>query len=518
MLRLRILFMKRFTVKLFALIIAFSIITFSDYAQSDSFYKEQFRPQVHFSPKQHWTNDPNGMVYYKGVYHLFFQYYPESSVWGPMHWGHATSTDLIHWQQQPIALYPDTLGYIFSGSTVVDKNNTSGFGKHGEAPLVAIFTQHDPVGEKAGKNNFQNQSIAYSNDNGKTWIKYAHNPVLKNPGITDFRDPKVMWYEPERKWVMTLATKDHITFYSSPDLKTWTKESEFGKTIGAHGGVWECPDLFTLDDNGKQVWVLIVNINPGGPNNGSATQYFLGDFNGKTFEVKDTTTRWIDYGPDEYAGITWSNTGDRKIFLGWMSNWLYANVVPTTIWRNAMTIPRELKLKNEGNEVYVTSEPVKALSAIESKPVVLKNISVDNDFDLSSKINPLQLPCKLDIDLSKAHDFSVTLSNDGGEKVVIGYDKQANQYFIDRTQSGNTDFNKEFAAKHFAPRFSNTGKINVSLIIDVSSVELFADDGLSVMTELFFPSKPYNHISIQSKENTIDALKYTALKSIWNSK
>lgn len=228
-------------------------------------YSEQYRAQIHFSPKQHWTNDPNGMVYFNHTYHLFFQYYPKGSTWGPMHWGHATSPDLIHWKERPIALYPDSLGYIFSGSAVVDSNNTSGFGKKGKIPLVAIFTHHDPKGEKEGTDKFQNQSLAYSLDNGNTWTKYKGNPVLRNPGIKDFRDPKVMWYAKEKKWLMTLATKDHITFYSAPDLKNWKKESEFGLEIGAHGGVWECPDLFPLKVDGKTHWVLIVNINPGGP-------------------------------------------------------------------------------------------------------------------------------------------------------------------------------------------------------------------------------------------------------------
>src|SRR5258705_1699538 len=292
-------------------------------------YDEPYRPKVHFSPREKWMNDPNGMVYHNGIYHLFYQYYPDSTVWGPMHWVHATSKDMIHWEQQPIALYPDSLGYIFSGSAVVDIDNTSGFGKDGIPPLVTIFTYHDPKGEKDGKSDFQNQSIAYSLDEGRSWIKYVNNPVVKNPGIKDFRDPKVMWFEKEKKWVMTLATKDRITFYSSANFKEWTKESEFGENAGAHGGVWECPDWFPLEYDGKQIWVLIVNLNPGGPNKGSATQYFLGDFNGKSFLPFNTETKWLDYGPDEYAGVTWSNTGERKIFLGWMSNWLYANVVPT---------------------------------------------------------------------------------------------------------------------------------------------------------------------------------------------
>jgi fructan beta-fructosidase len=265
---------------------------------------EKYRPQIHFTPKTGWMNDPNGMVFYNGTYHLMYQYNPDSTVWGPMHWGHATSKDLIHWEHRPIALYPDSLGTIFSGSAVVDLPNTSGFGKDGKPPLVAIFTHHDHAGERAGSSTYQNQSIAYSVDEGKTWTKYSGNPVVKNPGIKDFRDPKVSWHQASKKWIMTLATLDRISFYSSPNLKDWTKESEFGKDVGAHGGVWECPDLFPLDVNGKTIWVLLVSINPGGPNGGSATQYFTGDFDGKTFTPFQTDTRWIDYGPDNYAGVT----------------------------------------------------------------------------------------------------------------------------------------------------------------------------------------------------------------------
>lgn len=240
----------------------------------------QYRPAYHFTPAAHWMNDPNGMVYYQGTYHLFFQYYPDGMVWGPMHWGHATSPDLVSWKEQPIALYPDKLGMIFSGSAVVDVNNTAGFGKNA---MVAIFTHHNSEEEKKGQNKHEYQSLAYSLDAGKTWKKYEGNPVLPNPGIADFRDPKVSWYEAGKKWVMTLATKDRITFYSSSNLKNWTKESEFGEKLGAHGGVWECPDLFPMTLNGKTHWVLIVNLNPGGPNGGSGTQYFVGNFDGKYF-------------------------------------------------------------------------------------------------------------------------------------------------------------------------------------------------------------------------------------------
>jgi fructan beta-fructosidase len=477
-------------------------------------YMEPHRPLIHFTPKEKWMNDPNGMVYHNGTYHLFYQYYPGGTVWGPMHWGHATSTDLMHWQHQPIALYPDSLGYIFSGSAVVDKNNTSGFGKNSQVPLIAIFTHHDTTGEKAGKNDYQNQSIAYSLDNGKTWTKYEGNPVLKNPGIVDFRDPKVMWYEAQKKWVMTLATKDRITFYSSPDLKNWNRESEFGEKLGAHGGVWECPDLFTLDHNGKKIWVLIVNLNPGGPNGGSATQYFLGDFDGTNFTPADTTTRWLDYGPDEYAGITWSNTGDRKIFLGWMSNWLYANKVPTEKWRSAMTIPRDLKLKQVDGNLLVASRPSKELMKIQAKPVSLQNVKVSKSLDLSTKAGKVSIPCRIDLSMDKAAALSIVLSNDQGEEVVIGYDKTANQYFIDRTRSGKVDFHKEFAARHVAPRFAKNNKMDMTLVIDVASVELFADEGLSVMTEIFFPTKPYNKISIQSADGAlIKKLDYARLNS-----
>ena len=504
---------RMFVVVLFCLVI--QLMAGQIIAQSPAIHKDEaYRPQIHFSPKAHWINDPNGMVYNNGIYHLFFQYHPYSSVWGPMHWGHATSRDMISWQEQPVAIYPDSLGTIFSGSVVVDKNNTSGLGKDGQAPLVAIFTQHNTEGEKAGRNDFQNQSIAYSLNNGTTWIKYAANPVLKNPGITDFRDPKVMWYEPLKKWVMTLATKDHITFYSSNNLKSWTKESEFGATIGAHGGVWECPDLFILDDNGKKVWVLIVNLNPGGPNKGSATQYFLGDFDGHKFMPYNTTIKWLDYGPDEYAGITWSNTGNRKIFLGWMSNWMYANMVPTETWRNAMTIPRELKLKHVGKDILIASQPVRELTKLESRPIIISNVKINNRIHVAGIAGKAKLPCHINLSFEEINDFSLTVSNDIGEELRIGYDKKQHQYFIDRSKSGKTAFQKEFAARQGAPRFTDNTKMNISLLIDVSSVELFADDGLTVMTAIFFPNKPYNQIHLASPDNSIiKKLEYISLKS-----
>jgi len=255
----------------------------------EDYYTEQYRPQYHFSPDSGWMNDPNGMVFHEGEYHLFYQYYPNGIVWDTMHWGHTVSPDMVQWEHLPIALYPDTLGVIFSGSAVVDAENTSGLGEDGEPPMVAIFSYNNLERERASRIDKQYQGIAYSNDNGRTWIKYAGNPVLENPGIRDFRDPKVMWHEPTEKWIMTLAVQDHINFYSSPNLIDWTKQSEFGRDIGGHGGVWECPDLFKMPIEGtnESKWILLVSVNPGGPNSGSATQYFIGDFDGTTFILND---------------------------------------------------------------------------------------------------------------------------------------------------------------------------------------------------------------------------------------
>ena len=504
--------------KVYLILLAFlaACTSVKQQASNNNDYNEPHRPQIHFSPLSGWMNDPNGMVYHNGIYHLFFQHYPDSTVWGPMHWGHATSKDLVHWEELPIALYPDTLGYIFSGSAVLDVNNTSGFGQGGIAPLVAIFTHHDTTGERRGSNDFQNQSLAYSLDDGKTWTKYSGNPVLRNTGIKDFRDPKVMWFEESKKWIMTLATLDNITFFSSPDLKNWTEESKIGKEFGAHGGVWECPDLFTLtDNNGKKVWVLIVNINPGGPNGGSATQYFIGDFDGNKFTPYSTETKWLDYGPDDYAGITWSNTGERKIFLGWMSNWQYANIVPTDKWRSATTIARDLDLQKIGDGYFVTSRPVNEVSAIYGKERTLENIAATN-YNLTENVGKLSGPARLSFSADKIEPFSVTLSNDAGEKVVIGYDHAANNYFIDRTNGGKVFFEKGFAGRHTAPRFSSKDGMDMTLIIDNASVELFADDGLSVMTEIFFPNTPFSNITIQSPNKfNLKSLQYIPMKSIW---
>lgn len=505
--------MNKISLLLIKLIFFTAFFSSSLYAQK--LYQEPYRPQLHFSPKAHWMNDPNGLVYYQGVYHMFFQYYPDSTVWGPNFWGHATSTDLVHWAEGPTALAPDSLGLIASGSAVVDFKNTSGFAKAGKTPLVAIYAYINQALEKQNI-NAQYQAIAYSLDGGNTWNKYPGNPVIKNPGIRDFRDPKVIWYEPQNKWVMTVATHDHVTYYSSKNLKDWQKESEFGQGIGGHGGVWECPDLISFNMEGKKVWVQIVSINPGGPNGGSATQYFVGDFDGTTFKPFTTDTKWIDYGTDDYAGVTWSNTGDRNIFLGWMSNWQYATIVPTVRWRSAMTVPRELKLTKTGNNYLLGSMPVKELDQLKKNSISIKNIQLNKPFDLSQRVKQLPQQYQINLRADQVKDFSITLSNNAGEEVIIGYNKQKNAYYIDRTKSGKVDFEKDFAKRMAGPRLSEGENVSLTLIVDAASVELFADNGLTVMTGIFFPDKTYNNVTIKSPGNFfINELVFSDMKSIW---
>jgi fructan beta-fructosidase len=488
-------------------------------------FQEAHRPQFHFTPPAKWMNDPNGMVYHNGEYHLFYQYNPDSTVWGPMHWGHAVSRDMIRWEHLPVALYPDSLGTIFSGSAVVDANNTSGLGSRDNPPMVAVFTSHRTEGEKAGRTDFQTQSIAYSTDNGRTWKKYAGNPVLPNPGIRNFRDPKVSWHEPSGQWVMILAVADHVELYGSKDLKSWNKLSEFGKQYGAHGGVWECPDLFPLELNGHQKWVMLVSINPGGPNGGSATQYFTGSFDGKTFTPDHPagTTRWLDHGKDNYAGVTWANvpaSDGRRLFIGWMSNWEYAGVVPTGSWRSAMTIARELALSNTPAGLRVLSRPVKELASIRGKSVELGSRAVSGEADLTDEVpfDAATAEVELAFDsFGASKDFGLELSNDKGQKVLIGYQPGTRNFYVDRSQSGKTDFSKEFPGRYTAPRIAVDSSLKLHLVIDVASVELFADNGQVVMTEIFFPDSPFNRMKLFSREGSaqLTSGKVTQLKSSW---
>ncbi len=476
---------------------------------------EPHRPNFHFTPPKMWMNDPNGMVFFEGEYHLFYQHYPEKTVWGPMHWGHAVSKDLVHWEHLPIALYPDSLGLIFSGSAVVDWNNTSGFGQDGKPPLVAIFTHHLMAGEQAGRSDYQYQSIAYSNDRGHTWTKYAGNPVIPNTQkIKDFRDPKVSWDYTSKQWIMVLAAQNHVKFWASPDLKKWKHLSDFGATSGSHGGVWECPDLFpiTVAGSTQKKWVLLLSINPGSPNGGSGTQYFVGDFDGKNFvldpdfvkAVQNEKAVWLDWGRDNYAGVTWSDVPQkdgRRIFLGWMSNWDYATVVPTGSWRSAMTLPRELVLGNTNRGLRLSSRPVKEMENLRKAKQTIGNQLVKGTLDWTVPVgaSPAGLELLLDLEWSEkaTADFAIVLSNPKGEEYRVGFDAAKNEIYSDRTKAGKGAFSDKFAAKrHFAPRSKIDQVLRLHLFFDVASCELFTDDGETVMTEVFFPTEDFTKIKL----------------------
>ncbi len=482
---------------------------------------EDFRPNFHFTPKSGWMNDPNGMFFYNGYFHLYFQHYPDDNIWGPMHWGHAISTDMITWKEQPIALEPDEKGYIFSGSAVVDNNNTSGFGQEGKVPIIAMFTYHDPKGEEAGEIDYQSQAIAYSLDEGKTFTKYEGNPVIENPGIRDFRDPKITRDEVHDQWVMVLSADDKTMFYTSQNLKDWELASEFGRGIGAHGGVWECPDFIQMKVEGteEKKWVLIQSLNPGGFNGGSGTQYFVGDFDGKTFTLDESMKDlgedhhyWIDFGKDNYAGVTWANIPEengRNLFMGWMSNWQYANEVPTETWRSAMTIARELRLEKNDNSYLITSVPAKELKNYRGISYQEENIKIEGETKLidSSRIDLASAEIRFNISDLKDTNYKFRLSNSQGDELVFGYNHSKKEFYLDRSAAGQTDFSEDFANKmSTAPRISKSEDLSGIIILDKTSIELFFDEGETVITEILFPNFPWEQLSViaEDGEFTLD--------------
>ena len=468
---------------------------------SDSFdmtNKEMFRPVYHHTPVYGWMNDPNGMFYKDGVYHLYFQYNPYGSVWGNMHWGHSTSTDLMHWNFEGCAIVPDAWGAIFSGSCVVDHNNTAGFGKDA---VIAFYTsaKASPWGD------VQSQSMAYSLDNGKTFTKYEGNPILTS-SERDFRDPKVFWYAPGKHWVMMLAVGQHMEIYSSANLKEWKKESEFGAMQGAHGGVWECPDLVEIPVEGtrEKKWVLICNLNPGGPFGGSAAQYFVGSFDGKKFvNESPTQTKWMDWGKDNYATVTWNNAPDgRCIALGWMSNWQYANNVPTRQYRSANTLARDLTLYREGQELYLKSTPSVEVKKARGKKVSIPSFKVSEKHEIVNLFEEKQGAYEVEIVIQNAGASKIAfcLLNDKGEKVSMYYDLNRKQFVMDRSESGTVDFSKDFPAVTVAP--VNVDKeLTLRLFVDRSSIEAFGEDGKFVMTNLVFPSQPYVKMCFEADKN-----------------
>ncbi len=443
-------------------------------ANYDTVNREKFRPAYHHSPAYGWMNDPNGMFYKDGVWNLFFQHNPYGSLWDNMTWSHATSTDLVHWKFEGAAIEPDALGTIFSGSAVVDKDNTAGFGPDA---VVAYYTS-------AGK--AQTQSMAVSTDNGKTFTKYANNPVLVSD-IPDFRDPHVIWYAPESKWILIVSEKQHMKLFSSKNLKDWTFESDFGEGYGSHAGVWECPDLL---DMGNGHWILVCNINPGGPFGGSATQYFTGSFDGHKFtcDTDPSVTKWMDWGKDHYATVTFNNAPNgRHVALPWMSNWQYAAQVPTKQYRSANGIARDLGYFEYRGQGYCSVKPSpEILNAFAKKP--------------QTSLSPA---CRVDVQLRG--NTVITLANSKGEKVVMTYNAKDETFSMDRTKSGDTSFSADFAAVTTAPTY---GKIKtLQIFIDKSSIEAFDADGKLAMSNIVFPSDPYSKLTVKGGKARIYNLK-----------
>ena len=449
----------------------------------DTSNRERFRPLYHHTPTYGWMNDPNGMFYKDGVWHLCYQWNPYGSMWENMTWGQSTTHDLIHWEAQPTPIVPDGLGTIFSGSCVVDKNNTAGFGHNA---IIAYYTS-------AAEN--QTQSMAYSTDGGRTFTKYNGNPVLTSTA-PDFRDPHLFWHEETQRWIMLLAVGQEMQIYSSANLKQWTLESRFGSEYGCHAGVWECPDMFRLPvrGTGQQKWVLLCNINPGGPFGGSATQYFVGDFDGHRFtcESRPEVTKWLDYGKDHYATVSFDNAPNgRRVVIAWMSNWQYANEVPTRQFRSANSIPRDLDLFTDGSETYCGVMPSEEMQALRGKTVK----------------QPTEA-CEILVNLKGTAD--VTLSNAKGEQVTMHYDAQKQTLAMDRTKSGDVSFSEAFPCVTTAPTHGQLRQLR--LFVDRCSIEVFDADGRVAMTNLVFPTEPYNNIKVKGGKATVYEVKVNSEK------
>lgn len=479
----------------------------------DTSNTDYYRPVYHHTPLYGWMNDPNGMVYKDGEYHLYFQYNPYGSKWGNMHWGHSVSTDLIHWNHLKPAIARDTLGHIFSGSTVVDKNNTAGYGDNA---LIALYTS-------ASDEHGQIQCMAYSTDDGRTYTKYEKNPVLVPfDGLKDFRDPKVFWYEPDKKWVMIVSADKEMRFYASQNLKDWEYMSAFGKGYGAQPNQFECPDFIQLPVDGnknKMKWVMLVNINPGCMFGGSATEYFVGDFDGKEFtcDTKPETVKWLDYGKDHYAAVCISNTGERIISIPWMSNWQYANVTPIRQYRGANGLPRELSLYTKDGQIYVAADVVKEVEALRKDTRSFDPITVKDEYKIDEIAPQTDGAYELEMDITPNTSgvAGFDLMNAKGEVAKIYLDMKSGKLVMDRTASGlvafgeksephaketddhrktmSVNYQNDFALGTWAPLSLCEGKTyHLNVFVDKCSVEIFVDGGRIAMTNLVFPTEPYN--------------------------
>lgn len=438
-----------------------------------------YRPNIHFTPPAMWTNDPNGMVYVNGIYHLFYQHYPEAPNWGPMHWGHAVSRDLLHWKHMPIALYPDELGMIFSGSCVYDRENTSGYGTKEKPPIVAVYTNH-------GRHGLEQQSIAYSTD-GIHFEKSYQNPVIPNPGISDFRDPKAFYNPVKNCWSLVLAAGDRVHFYKSEDLKRWEKTGEFGPEGNLASGVWECPDLFPVEaEDGRKLWVLIVSMTTTTEDGRCRTQYFLGDFDGDKFILKQEEKEplWIDFGFDNYAGVTFQNLKE-PLFLGWAMNWGYANETPTGEYCGQMTLARSLRA--------VKTEKGYRLAA--------SFAGLEKYQHSAYPVNHMQRLCTDTFGMKVTGTKKITLSNALGQKLVIQVTED--EIFVDRTHAGEHAFHEQFQMPQYCsvrlPRMKRDGEME--LIFDVSVLEVLADDGLIPVSMVAYPEAPYDQVLLEGSGN-----------------
>jgi len=460
-------------------------------------YREQHRPQYHYSPPQWWLNDPNGLIYHNGEYHLFYQYHPHDTVWGPMHWGHAVSTDLVHWETLPIALYPDDIGKIFSGCVVFDEANTSGLVPGGG--LVAVYSY-----------DTQQQGVAYSTDDGRTWAKYAENPIMDAFG-KNFRDPKIFWHDETDRWVMIIAAGESIHLYTSPDLLRWTFASEL--THEVRGGYWEVPDLVPFDLDGETWWLLIVSMDPGGLVGGSATRYMIGQFDGTTFtDAYPDETLWLDYGPDNYAGTTFANLpGEPPLFIGWMNNWLYANDVPTESWRGQFTLPRRLGLTRQDGEIRLRQEPIEELDTLRDLAGKWESHPLHESFVLEG-VRGDALELIVELDPAAAQRIGIDL-NAGDQRVRIAYNVASAELIVERPPISQ----EKFQTRYTVPLPLTNGRLKLQLFLDHSALEVFANDGTFSSTSLVFTDEPVDAVSLFASggEAQIVAVEAYTLGSIW---
>ncbi|GJM64396.1 glycoside hydrolase family 32 protein [Persicobacter diffluens] len=493
---------------------------------SEPAYQEQYRPQFHFSPIANWMNDPNGLFFHKGNYHLFYQYNPDSTIWGPMHWGHATSGDLVHWEHQAPALSPDAAGMIFSGSVVVDHQNTSGLGQNDQVPILAYYTAHRMDWEQDHRLDFQNQAMAFSLDDGLSWEKYNHgHPVLFNPGIKDFRDPKVFWHSPTQRWIMLLAAGDHIAIWNSGNGIDWDYCSDFyGPKLEADG-VWECPDLLKMPVGNTQTYkyVLLVSVNAYGPFGGSATKYFVGDFDGRTFTSDQQNTLWVDYGKDNYAGVSWNNIpreDGRLLTIGWMNNWEYAQNTPTERWRSAMTVPKRLSLEKAANQYLLKSHPIEALKSLREEAIAVADVRLGHPAPQQQFFtNDLSGAFELSLTImeSDAQQFGLWLHNVQGDTFQVMYNASEQKIITDRSKAG-TFFSREgFYSKPTFVEWPKRYPLKLHLLVDWSSVELFVQNGEKAMTNTFYPSTAITSITAFSHggNSAFENIEVFPLKSIW---